>query len=243
MKTNTLITNLVTFLSVVATTTVVSAQSACVPVSTVDNFNVSQYASAPWYIQQQAVNTYTSLEDNRCVTAQYKLKDNSSYWWDFLGYWTYALDVYNYAEDAEGVSKGGNLCADFDENMPSQLEVAPCFVPKLAAGPYWIVAYQEGLDGYALVAGGQPNNVSSEDDKICGPTGTDVCCKTGTGINNSGLWILTRQTNPSNDLVDEVREIAQQKGFATSVLFDVVHDENCNVPDINEETSFLRLRK
>merc|ERR1740117_1011354 len=81
------------------------------------------------------------------------------------------------------------------------------------------------------------------DDAGCGPTGTDVCCKTGTGINNSGLWILTRQTNPSDDLVDKVREIAHQKGFATSVLFDVVHDENCNVPDINEETNFLRLRK
>ena len=244
MKSTASIIALVSLLSTAATAQTSSpaaSQAACLPVTTVENFNLTQYASAPWYVQQQAVNTYTPLERNRCVTAQYNLKDNTN-WWD-QSWWGYTVDVFNYAETADGHSTGGNLCADYDDNMPSQLMVAPCFLPKLFAGPYWIVAYQEGADdGYVLVSGGQPNNIV-DGESSCGASGTDGCCKTGDGINNSGLWILTRQANPSDGLVQEVRQIAQQKGFATSVLFDVTHDENCDVPNIDDNTRFLRQQQ
>jgi len=217
------------------------ASDSCRPVTTVGNFSLAEYASAPWYVQEQAENTYTPRDRDRCVTAQYGIKDDSLPWWK-RSFWGYSVDVYNYAEDAGGSSFGGSLCADYDRDTPSMLKVAPCFLPKLFAGPYWVVAYQEGDDGYALVSGGQPEEVvAGESD--CGPEGTEACCKTGDGINNSGLWILTRQANPSEALVGQVREIAKQKGFATSVLFEVMHDEDCDVPEIGDNTRYLRSQQ
>jgi len=219
---------------------VANAQS-CRPVTTVDDFDLTDYASAPWYVQQQAENTYTPLDRNRCVTAQYNIKDDSGPWWT-RSWWGYTVDVFNYAEDEGGSSAGGKLCADYDESTPSMLKVAPCFLPQLVAGPYWIVAHRRGDDGYALVSGGQPAEVV-DGEADCGPDGTEACCKTGDGINNSGLWILTRRANPGAALVEEVRVIAKEKGFATSVLFEVTHDENCDVPDIDENTRLLRSQQ
>jgi lipocalin len=216
-----------------------SSSDACLTVTTVDDFNLTQYASAPWYVQQQAVNTYTPLDLNRCVTAQYSLKENPNFW-------GYTIDVFNYGVRSDGgQSSGGELCADYNKDIPSQLKVAPCFLPKFFAGPYWIVAYQEetdNTDGYALVSGGQPRDLVP-DENNCGENGTDACCKTGDGINNSGLWILTRQPTPSNDILQEVRTIAQQKGFSTSVLFDVDHTNCTDIPGINDNTRTRFLRQ
>jgi len=237
MKTSASITAIASILSGAAA----DAQS-CRPVTTVGNFDLTEYASAPWYVQQQAQNTYTPLDRDRCVTAQYNLKEDSGPWWT-RSWGGYTVDVFNYAEDGEGgSSSGGNLCADYDRDTPSRLKVAPCFLPKFFAGPYWIVAYEEGNEGYALVSGGQPEEmVDGEAD--CGPDRTEACCKTGDGINNSGLWILTRQTNPSNALVETVRGIAREKGFTTSVLFGVTHDDDCDVPDIDDSRRLLRLQQ
>ena len=90
----------------------------------------------------------------------------------------------------------------------SKLEVAPCFLPKYFAGPYWIVAYNE-TEGYALISGGQPTIV------------TDDGCKSGDGTNNSGLWIFTRSQERDTELVAKVRTIASEAGFDLSVLNDV----------------------
>ena len=262
------VVTLVSFLA--SSVAAVDVQSSRLPVTTVEDFDLTQYASAPWYVQQQAENTYTPPERNRCVTAQYKLRDdnNEKNWWDISTWWGYTVDVFNYAEDDDGGNNGGesstsvaggNLCADFDPGMPSQLKVAPCFLPKLFAGPYWVVSYREGeTDGYALVSGGQPTKLVEGEESECGATGTSKntnankntnknknttrgdnagvggspCCKTGESINNSGLWIFTRKPNPSDALVKEVRSIAKQKGFSTTALFNVTHDEDCNVPGV-----------
>lgn len=238
------VVTLVSFLA--SSVAAVDVQSSCLPVTAVEDFDLTQYASAPWYVQQQAENTYTPLERNRCVTAQYNLRDTTNFnWLDFGSWWGYTVDVFNYAEDEGGNSVGGSLCADFDPSIPSQLEVAPCFLPKFFAGPYWVVSYREGdIDGYALVSGGQPTNlvVGEDEESDCGTQGDSPCCKTGDGINNSGLWILTRTPNPSDVLVNEARAIAKQKGFSTSVLFNVTHDENCNVPDIDDDDNNTRHR-
>lgn len=224
-----------------------ATEATCLPVTTVDNFNITAYAQAPWYVQQQAENAYTPLDQNRCVTAQYAQRETSRpAWYDLPvwlidpgNWWGYTIDVFNYADvtsddGGDFSSMGGNLCAAQDADTPSQLSVAPCWLPPLFAGPYWIVAYQEDpTDGYALVSGGQPTQVV-DGESDCGPDGTNACCKTGDGINRSGLWILTRQKNPSATLVETVRGLAKQAGFATSVLFDVTHDENCRVPGIDD---------
>jgi lipocalin len=179
-------------------------------------------------VQQQAENAYSSREFNQCVTAQYVKKDSKTFW-------GYDIGVYNVASNGKGKEMVGELCASVVTD--GQLQVAPCFLPKRFAGPYWIVDYQEGDDdneGYALISGGQPKNVVTEGEDVntCGVDGDSPCCKGGDGVNNSGLWIFTRQKNPPQSFVDKVRTIAKQKGFATSILFDVTHPEDCDIPDI-----------
>jgi len=236
-------TNIIALLALFASTTnaqPTSTSDSCLSVTTVDNFDVNEYAAAPWYVQQQAANAYTPRDNNRCVTAQYKIRDETNLKWWERSWWGYTVDVFNYAETADGRSIGGSICAAFDDKTPSQLTVAPCFLPQFFGGPYWVISYREGEDGYALVSGGQPRNVV-DGEANCGADGTSPCCKTGDGINRSGLWILTRQRNPTESLVNEVRDIATQIGFSTSVLFNVTHDDDCQVPGIGDDDNSVRF--
>jgi hypothetical protein len=124
----------------------------------------------------------------------------------------------------------GDLCAyqtDLDSVPPlgSKLAVAPCFLPKALSGPYWIVAYDEGM-GYALISGGQPKLLSYDD-----TTGEFIGCTTGAGINNSGLWIFSRSPYRDQDLISYVRNLAVDMGFDVSVLNDVDQSpETCGYP-------------
>jgi hypothetical protein len=73
---------------------------------------------------------------------------------------------------------------------------------------------------WALVSGGLPKN-----------EGQDGYCKTGEGINNSGLWIFTREKMASPETVDTIRGIAKGLGYDTSVLLPVDQD-GCLFTDI-----------
>lgn len=86
--------------------------------------------------------------------------------------------------------------------------MAPCFLPTLLAGPYWVLDYDEAA-GYALISGGAPTLPA------------EAGCMTGSGTNGSGLWIFTREQKRDEALVQKVRAIAAQKGFDLSVLNDV----------------------
>jgi hypothetical protein len=96
-----------------------------------------------------------------------------------------------------------------------------CFSPKRSARPYRIDDYQEGdveEEGRVLISGGQPKNVVTEGEDVnaCGIDGSSPHCTTGHGVNNSGLWIFTRQKHPSQGLVEKVRTVAKENVFATS---------------------------
>jgi len=194
-----------------------AAQDECKNVTTVEDFDIVQYASAPWYSHQQAVNSYSPLEQNYCTTAEYTVKDDATFW-------GYTIGVSNTAQYANGIPVGGNLCAyqTEPEESASKLAVAPCFLPKVFAGPYWVVAYNE-TEGYALISGGQPTIPSGNDDGLC---------KTGTGINDSGLWIFSRNQTRDDALIEKVRGIAVDAGFDVSVLNDVDHTACDNCEDL-----------
>jgi len=203
----------------------VSAQetnrTTCKTVTTVENFDIDQYASAPWYSHQQAVNSYSPLDQNYCTTAQYTVKETSTFW-------GYTVGVSNTAQYENGAEVGGELCSYQTEDADSKLAVAPCFLPKFFAGPYWIVAYNEE-EGYALISGGQPS-VPSDNFSTDGGL-----CKTGTGINDSGLWIFSRSQERNETLIDHVRDIAIDAGFDVSVLNDVDHTNCDDCVDSEEE--------
>ncbi len=169
------------------------------------------YASAPWYVHQQAENVYSPIEQNYCTTAQYTVRESPT------SLFRYTVDVNNQAQYENGIKVEGNLCAYQTRKSPSKLAVAPCFLPKRFAGPYWVVAYDES-EGYALISGGQPKFLTE-----------NGLCSSGTGINNSGLWIFSRSQTRNETLVNMVRSIAENAGFDLSVLNDVDQTgcENC----------------
>jgi len=196
-----------------------STPKGCPPVETAPDFNLTQYISAFWYVQQQMEVRYLKKEENYCVTARYYEKEESNFW-------GYTIDVQNSARvgSVDGPRKDAELCAYMQsEEDPAKLAVAPCFLPKFSSGDYWVLAHNEA-EGYSLISGGQPD--------IETPQG----CRTGDGTNGAGLWIFTRSIFPEPGLVETVRNIAASKGFDLSVLNDVTH-EGCTGPgyDDNQE--------
>jgi lipocalin len=195
-----------------------SAQEpACPTVETVQDFSLADFVSAPWYVHQQAENAYSPPNRNNCVRAEYEIREEPT------SLWGYTVDVHNSARNDNGEDVDAFLCAyQEDDDIASKLRVAPCFLPKWASGPYWVLAHDED-EGYALISGGQPTF----------PNG-DNGCRTGNGVNNSGLWIFTRNPVRDEDLVNNVRQIAQDAGFDVTVLNDVDQEgcyEDGDVPD------------
>lgn len=185
--------------------------SRCPDVTTQPDFDLDIYISKPWFIQQQMRIAYLPRSQNYCVQAKYLKRLNKGFWgWD--------LQVKNYAQDANGeVSSTGNmLCGDRSYgNKNGKLQVAPCFLPKvnrIFSGAYWVLHHNE-TEGYALVSGGQAYKWTPEG------------CRTGTGTNNAGLWILTREQQRNEMLVEKVRGLARDQGFDISVLNDVDHTD------------------
>ena len=97
---------------------------------------LEEYASKVWYVKEQAPTTYLPISRNFCVTAAYRLLDRPT------PFWGYTIEVSNQAQDAEGNRYGGTIYAA-EKNGPSKLEVAPGFLPRFLAGPYYIVDYNE----------------------------------------------------------------------------------------------------
>ena len=95
--------------------------------------------------------------------------------------------------------------------------MAPCFLPNLFAGDYWVIAVGPSSDNYewAIVSGGQPT-VQYE----------DGCTTRNDTVNHSGFWFLTRNQTVNNTLLEIMSDIAKDKGFTTSLLNDV-KQEGC----------------
>ena len=189
-------------------------EETCPPArfKTKEDISLQEYASKKWYVHEQAETAYLPLSRNYCVTAEYKLLDKPT---PFFGY---SIEVYNQAQDEARQRYGGTIyAAETNESDPSKLEVAPGFLPRFLAGPYWIVDYDE-TEGYALVIGGPPQ-VKNKD--------TGKCRTNNRWITSSGgLWIFTRDSERDDALIDKVKGIASDLGLDTSVLNEVDHS-NC----------------
>ena len=186
--------------------------------------NISEYIRKSWYIQQQQINGYQKEEDLFCVVATYNMDSNSKVPF-FSGK---VLSVYNYANskyvngNPMGYTNTTNtsmiLCArEKDSNHPEKLSVAPCFLPNILSGPYWILYAGPTSYNYkwAIVIGGQPT------EKI-----NNTCTTKESGINNSGLWIFSRdKLLPQNEL-NYLHNILANKNISTDRLLNV-SQKNC----------------
>jgi apolipoprotein D and lipocalin family protein len=184
-----------------------------------DQLDLNEYTRAKWFVQEQMPVKYLPVSDNFCVTAQYVKIGNSK------------VSVFNYARRGgiEGIVRFAKLNAiQGKSGKVSELMVGPKFLPSFFYGPYWIIGagkYGESSQGiqhsdhkyeWALVSGGAPAWV-----------GENGNCKTGSGVNEAGLWILTRDPIVEEPVIENVRSFASEKGFDLTVLNRVVH-EGCD---------------
>lgn len=192
---------------------IVTASSVCPPVSTVENFNLTEYVRERWYIQKQQVTSYLPKSTNYCVSARYQVSNTKVPFYSGT-----VLNVYNKArvDSVTGQQLNSNnmtLCARVpNSSNPSKLLVAPCFLPNLLAGDYWVLDAGPSSDNYewAIVSGGQPH------EQYC-----DGCTTRRDSMNNAGLWLFTREQVPSDSIVNMMLSKLRSKGFTTVFLNNV----------------------
>ena len=197
----------------------VSGNNTCPKINTVKNFNLTEYIKQPWYVQLQQETFYLPLEYNYCVTARYGLSDKK-----ILFYHGQVLDVYNHArnQNTNGTSVNKNnftLCARIpNPEIPSKLIVAPCFLPNIFGGDYWVIAAGPQPDNYqwAIISGGQPKIKYS-----------DGCTTSTKFVNDAGLWLFTRQQTPPTKLINFMLNKTKSLGFTLQKL-NYVQQQGCH---------------
>ena len=199
-----------------------SSISTCCPeveLQTNPPVNLTEYTRSTWYVQKQQINGYQKENSLYCVAATYNITDSIN----IPFYNNKVVAVYNYANlnKVNGISSNNStiLCARIpNASHPEKLLVAPCFLPNVLAGPYWILAAGPSSDNYewAIVIGGQPSvRVSNT-----------TCTTKISGINNSGLWLFSRKTILPQDDLKQLYNILESKNISSSQLIDV-KQENC----------------
>jgi len=175
-------------------------------------------------VQKQQINGYQKASDLYCVTAIYNKTDSG------------LIQVENRANKG-GINKGlsgehgtkskswfslsmfTSLCANQVKAGTGELAVQPCFLFNLgpfspSGGPYWVLAIDDVNYEWAVVSGGQPTKVITEEGGI-------QCTTKETGTNGSGLWLFTRSPIPAKGVVNVMEQKLRDMGVATDHLLPV----------------------
>eukprot|EP00161_Ancyromonas_sigmoides_P026163 TRINITY_DN89_c0_g1_i1.p1 TRINITY_DN89_c0_g1~~TRINITY_DN89_c0_g1_i1.p1 ORF type:complete len:230 (+),score=69.00 TRINITY_DN89_c0_g1_i1:146-835(+) len=199
---------------------------ACPPsgFQSAQGFNLTAYADngRPWYSLAAMPVAYQKENHNYCSQARYVIES------------PHKVAVTNFARDGgvDGPATGGPLCAVPSTESTSQLAVGPCFIPSALYGPYWII--DGGLVGpdnalmpsdgsrydWAIISGGPPTH-----------DGAGGLCKTGSGINKSGLWLFSRAPVVPAAVTKALMARAVTHGFDVSVL-KLTAQANCTYPSV-----------
>jgi len=188
-----------------------------------ENLDITEYARASWYVQEQQVNSYQREDQLECVVATYDLGE-SSFWQAPIFFSGPVLSVYNSFDGGrptidENGQPVNRLCGSVtDEEEPSKLAVAPCFLPAFFGGKYWVMGFNTTSDGkyeWAVISGGPPTREY------------DDGCTTGTSYFDSGLWIFSRTPLLSEEKLAEAKAFLVQKGY-TLRLLRKVRQSNCS---------------
>lgn len=190
--------------------------ASCPSVETVGskNFNLTEWVRKTWYIQEQQIVQYQQPKDFYCVAATYDLRGDTVPF--FHGT---VVTVYNYANvgAVNGPNQNANnmtLCGRaVNEQDTSKLAVAPCFLPNILAGPYWVIGIGEQRSGeydWAVVIGGEPS-----------VKWDDGCTTKEEGTNGAGLWLFSREPMASKEDMNAMHALLEKKGIARSRLHTV----------------------
>ena len=202
------------FLVTIAIKSYLNSSCPLVKLQTNPKVNLTEYIRKTWYVQQQQINGYQKEDDLYCVAATYN-KDNHSNVPFFNGD---VISVYNYANlnRVNGIHTNNNtvLCARVENNTnPEKLTVAPCFLPNLFGGPYWIVEAGPYPNNYewAIISGGQPSV----------RVDNDTCTNKLEGLNGSGLWLFSRTPIMNETTINYLHKLLYNKGISSKYLLNV----------------------
>lgn len=188
----------------------------CPKVEPINDLNLTEYTRATWYIQQQQLTGYQPENSLYCTTATYDVEGQKV---PLFG--GEVVSVFNYGNIDEVNGKAQNsdnstLCARVPESSePAKLLVAPCFLPNLLAGDYWVVAAGPSSQNYewAIVSGGQPSEQFA-----------DGCTTKQTGTNGAGFWLFSRAPVASSATLKTLRSTAKELGYTLDFLKEVKHE-------------------
>lgn len=202
-------------------------EPTCPTISTVgdENFDLDEWIRATWYVQAQQLTTYSPPEDLYCLTATYNLEERRVPF--FAGT---VISVYNRGTKSDFLtdnSDGLILCGRVNPNDGSKISVSPCFLPNIFSGPYWPIYIDQDEDSgnytTAVVSGGQTNIYmdGTEED------GNVLCTTTETEDTNSGLWIISRDEEISEEKLGEVKQALNDMGIYTGLLRTIPQGPDC----------------
>jgi len=184
---------------------------------TLGHLDLLEFTRKTWFIQEQQIVGYQPLDSLYCVAATYDLANAHVPF--FSG--TVAT-VYNYGNQGEvngPLQNADNftLCARANnDDDSSKLVVAPCFLPNLLAGPYWVLGVGTAADGtyeWAVVIGGEPTEQYP-----------DGCTTKETGTNGAGLWLFSRTPVAPKAQLDAMHKLLEAQGVARSRLHPVAQE-------------------
>jgi hypothetical protein len=213
----------------------VTTETACTPLTVQEDFNITEYLRATWYVQKQQKNGYQPLSSLNCVTATY----NETYNGVPAKVPFFSGEVFTVYNDCRKDSKDGPVCNNFtspdfkpsfaiplcgrvpDTTTPAKITVAPCKLPNIFAGNYWVAAAGPRPDNYqyAIVVAGQPSVELSD-----GCTTPDTCSNPAQF--SCGLWFFTRDPVPDATVIASLMEAAKKKNISTQLL-KTVDQEGC----------------
>jgi len=186
--------------------------SPCKPFSGASDFNLTDYISKPWYVQETVLDRSGEKKLLYCQTVRYQQPLLPSP----LGY-TISIEYVLKSKYGEKYDYG--KCAyQTISNHSAKLAATPsCQNPKSAATPYWILYYEPPDPG------AQASGVA-----IISAPEMDVPDPQSGKCNSNGLMILTGDPNPWDKkwIVRRARHRIAELGFDLSVL-NTVNQTNC----------------
>ncbi len=196
--------------------------NTCPYVEPMSSLNTTEYLRSTWYIQQQQVTGYQPRETLYCVAQTLNESNRTVPFYDGS-----VISVFNYGRinGVNGTLENPNnftLCArQTNSSNPAEIINAPCFLPNILAGQYWVLAAGPSSYNYswAIVSGGPPTVRYADGN----------CSTKLTGTNGAGLWLFTRE--PFGEIADmfvsKMRYILRNIGYTTSLLINVTQ-RGCN---------------
>lgn len=179
------------------------------PIPALDNDRFIEFS---WFIQQQQINGYQPRESLFCLVQTLELEGREVPFFDGT-----VISVYNYGNMNEVNGPPSNddnqtLCARQEDPADrARIINAPCFLPNVLAGPYWVVAADVVDYEWAIVSGGAPTEVYD-----------DGCTTRLEGVNDAGLWLFSRTPVAPAEQVEAMRAVLRNMGYTLQELLPVV---------------------